>query len=39
MPIMGLLLGRLELVDAKARGVSVQGEPMILDRIGAHPTA
>jgi DNA-binding HxlR family transcriptional regulator len=39
MPIMGLLLGRLELVDAKARGVSVQGEPAILDRIGAHPTA
>jgi DNA-binding HxlR family transcriptional regulator len=41
MPIMGLLLGLLELTDAKTRGVSIQGEPAILDRIGAHtaPTA
>jgi DNA-binding HxlR family transcriptional regulator len=38
MPIMGLLLGRLELTDAKARGVSIQGDPAILDRIGAHTT-
>ena len=35
MPIMGLLLGVLELADAKSRGVSFQGEPAILDRIGA----
>jgi DNA-binding HxlR family transcriptional regulator len=35
-PIMGLLLGLLELGDAEARGVSFQGEPAILDRIGAH---
>ncbi len=38
MPIMGLLLGRLELADAKARAVSLEGEPAILDRIGAHIT-
>ena len=35
MPIMGLLLGRLDLADAKARGVTVQGEPAVLDRLGA----
>jgi DNA-binding HxlR family transcriptional regulator len=39
MPIMGLLLGRLELADAKARGVSIQGEPAILDRIRPHTAA
>ncbi len=39
MPIMGLLLGLLELADVKARGVSFQGEPAIFDRIGAHVTA
>jgi DNA-binding HxlR family transcriptional regulator len=38
MPIMGLLLGRLELADARARGVSFQGDPAILDRIGAQST-
>jgi DNA-binding HxlR family transcriptional regulator len=41
MPIMGLLLGLLELTDAKTRGVGIQGDPAILERIGAHitPTA
>lgn len=36
MPIMGLLLGLLELTDAKAKGLTIEGEPAILDRIGAH---
>ena len=35
-PIMGLLLGLLDLADADARGVSFQGDPAILDRIGAN---
>ena len=34
-PIMGLLLGLLELDDAKAVGVSYKGDPAILERIGA----
>lgn len=34
-PIMGLLLGLLQLPDAKASGVSYQGDPSLLDRIGA----
>ncbi len=34
-PIMGLLLGLLELDDARAAGVSLEGDPAILDRIGA----
>jgi DNA-binding HxlR family transcriptional regulator len=34
-PIMGLLLGLLELADAKASGVTYQGDPAILDRIAA----
>ena len=34
-PIMGLLLGLLELDDAKAVGVSFEGDPAILERIGA----
>jgi DNA-binding HxlR family transcriptional regulator len=38
-PIMGLLLGRLALADAKARGVSIHGEPAVLDRLAAHKTA
>jgi DNA-binding HxlR family transcriptional regulator len=38
-PLMGLLLGLLELGDAKARGVTYQGDPAILDRIGANITA
>ena len=32
-PIMGLLLGLLELADAKTRGVDHQGNPAVLDRI------
>jgi DNA-binding HxlR family transcriptional regulator len=39
MPIMGLLLGLLELADAEARGVSYEGDPEILERIGASLTA
>jgi DNA-binding HxlR family transcriptional regulator len=35
-PILGLLLGRLELADAKADGVSYQGDPAVLNRLGAH---
>jgi DNA-binding HxlR family transcriptional regulator len=34
-PIMGLLLGRLDPADARARGVSIQGEAGILERFGA----
>jgi DNA-binding HxlR family transcriptional regulator len=34
--IMGLLLGLLELADAKAQGVSYQGDDELLDRIGAE---
>ncbi len=37
-PIMGLLLGLLELADAEARGVTFQGDPAILDRIGGNIT-
>jgi hypothetical protein len=36
--IMGLLLGLLELADAKASGVTYHGDPAILDRIAAHGT-
>jgi hypothetical protein len=35
-PIMGLLLGFLELADAKARGITCRGDPKVLDRIRAH---
>jgi DNA-binding HxlR family transcriptional regulator len=35
-PIMGLLLGLLELADAKAAGISYQGEPTILERLGSQ---
>jgi DNA-binding HxlR family transcriptional regulator len=38
-PILGLLLGRLELADAKASGITYRGDPSILDRIGAPPSA
>jgi DNA-binding HxlR family transcriptional regulator len=34
--IMGLLLGLLQPADAKASGVDYQGDPTILDRIGAQ---
>lgn len=35
-PIMGLLLGLLELADAKAQGITYQGDDALLDRIGAE---
>ena len=35
-PIMGLLLGLLELADAETQGVSYQGDDALLDRIGAE---
>jgi hypothetical protein len=35
-PIMGLLLGLLAPAEAKAGGVDYQGDPTILDRIGAR---
>jgi DNA-binding HxlR family transcriptional regulator len=38
MPIMGLLLGLIQPADAKANGIDYQGEPTILDRIGAQTT-
>jgi DNA-binding HxlR family transcriptional regulator len=37
-PILGLLLGLLQPADAKANGVDYQGDPTILDRIGAQTT-
>jgi DNA-binding HxlR family transcriptional regulator len=37
-PIMGLLLGLLDLAGAEARGVTFQGDPAILNRIGANIT-
>jgi DNA-binding HxlR family transcriptional regulator len=37
-PVMGLLLGLLELADAEASGVTYQGDPAILDRIGSGMT-
>jgi DNA-binding HxlR family transcriptional regulator len=37
--IMGLVLGLLEPADAKANGVDYQGDPTILDRIGAATTS
>jgi DNA-binding HxlR family transcriptional regulator len=37
-PIMGLLLGLLQTADAKANGLDYQGDPTILDRIGALTT-
>jgi DNA-binding HxlR family transcriptional regulator len=38
-PVMGLLLGLLDLRGAKASGVKFRGERAILDRIGAHASA
>jgi DNA-binding HxlR family transcriptional regulator len=38
-PILGLLLGLLQPADAKANGIDYQGDPTILDRIGAQTTA
>jgi len=37
-PILGLLLGLLQPADAKANGIEYQGDPTILDRIGAQTT-
>jgi DNA-binding HxlR family transcriptional regulator len=37
-PIMGLLLGLLQLADAEADGVSYEGDPTLLDRLGADLT-
>ena len=37
-PLMGLLLGLLELADAKTSGVTYEGDPTILDRLGANIT-
>ncbi len=36
VPIMGLLLGLLQPADAKANGLDYQGDPTILDRLGAQ---
>jgi DNA-binding HxlR family transcriptional regulator len=36
MPIMGLLLGLLQLADAQAMGITYQGDPTILDRISGE---
>jgi DNA-binding HxlR family transcriptional regulator len=38
-PIMGLMLGLLQAGEAKANGIDYQGDPSILDRIGAQTTA
>ncbi len=35
-PILGLLLGLLQPADAQASGIDYQGDPAILDRIGAQ---
>jgi DNA-binding HxlR family transcriptional regulator len=35
MPILGLLLGRLQLSDAKAIGLECRGDLAVLDRVGA----
>jgi DNA-binding HxlR family transcriptional regulator len=35
-PILGLLLGRLALADAQADGVDYEGDPAILERVGAQ---
>lgn len=36
MPIMGLLLGLLDLSGAKTSGITYRGNPTILDRIGGE---
>ena len=35
-PTLGVLLGLLELTDAKAAGIKFQGDPAILDRLGSQ---
>jgi DNA-binding HxlR family transcriptional regulator len=37
-PIMGLLIGLIDLPKAEATGVSYQGDPTVLDRLGAEIT-
>jgi len=37
-PALGLLLGRLKPAEAKASGIDYQGDPSILERIGAQTT-
>ena len=36
-PILGLLLGLVELEQAKARGIDLEGDPAVLERFGAEP--
>ena len=36
-PILGLLLGRIGLADAKAAGAVIEGDPGVLERIGPAP--
>ena len=38
-PILGLLLGLLELADAEASGISYEGDLSVLDRIGPDQSA
>lgn len=38
-PILGLLLGRLRLADAKAMGVTLKGDLKALDRFGTAPAS
>ena len=35
-PILGILLGLRELADGKAMGVEFEGDPAVLDRLGAE---
>jgi DNA-binding HxlR family transcriptional regulator len=37
-PIMGLLVGLIGLPDAESKGVSSEGDPTVLDRLGADIT-
>ena len=39
MPIMGLLLGFLDLAEAQECGVDYNGDPAILDRVRTEPTS
>jgi DNA-binding HxlR family transcriptional regulator len=39
MPIMGLMLGMIELTEAEGLGVAYRGDPTILDRLRARPAA
>ena len=37
--ILGVLTGRVELADARARGLELEGEPTVLDRVRAPAAA